>query len=225
MPSIYHMVSFFILFLMQNIPQRAALSMTNPHPTTSSATTTTSAITVTGDTTNCDNLQQLLPKDMRFGQFLIPKASIFACTSLSAAFVNLRPIVPGHVLIMSQRIVPYLADLTTEEYTDLWLLVRNVQAMLQKQYNATAFNVAVQDGKTAGQSVPHVHVHILPRRGGDFTRNDDIYEALEEWTPRNDMVKERTDMNVPEDEDRIDRTPQMMADEAAMYRRLLGQED
>ena len=49
----------------------------------------------------------------RFGKFLIPPTSIF-CTSTfgSAAFVNLRPLVPGHVLVMPQRIVPQLAALT-----------------------------------------------------------------------------------------------------------------
>jgi bis(5'-adenosyl)-triphosphatase len=229
MSFIYHIVSIIVLFLIPNITVGTAFSMSNQHPaSTSTFTSSTTTSTTTSSTTSTGNTDRrilLLPEeDMRFGKFLIPKASIFAHTTLSAAFVNLRPIVPGHVLIMSQRIVPHLADLTQEEYADLWVLVRTVQAMLQKQYNATAFNVAVQDGKAAGQSVPHVHVHILPRQDGDFTRNDDVYEALEEWTPRTDTVKERTDINVPDDEDRIDRTPQMMADEAATYRRLLGAE-
>lgn len=142
----------------------------------------------------------------------------------SAAFVNLRPIVLGHVLIMPIRIVPHMAGLTTEEYLDMWLLVRTVQAMLQVQYNdVSAFNVAVQDGKAAGQSVPHVHVHILPRKGGDFARNDDVYEELEKWAPRksDSIPKERTNIEVPEDDDRVDRTLKQMADEAATYRKLL----
>ena len=186
--------------------------MTNPHPPSDSA----AAAAKLDPSSSTD-----VPGDMRFGKFLIPKASIFAKTSLSAAFVNLRPIVPGHVLIMPQRITPLMEDLSDDEYTDMWLLVRRVQGMLKDHYQATAFNVAVQDGRAAGQSVPHVHVHILPRKGGDFARNDDIYEALEEWAPRSDVVKERAKMEVPEDEDRVDRTPQMMADEAATYRRLL----
>ena len=102
--------------------------------------------------------------DMKFGRFLIPKNSIFFRSSKSAAFVNLRPIVPGHVLVMPERIVPTMDELTEEEYVDMWKSVRIVQAALRKQYDATAFNVAVQDGRAAGQSVPHVHVHILPRK-------------------------------------------------------------
>jgi bis(5'-adenosyl)-triphosphatase len=198
------------------------LCMSNPHHRSSSRSRRILSADSPTPTTSTTNIT-IDSGDMRFGRFLIPEASIFARSPFSAAFVNLRPIVPGHVLIMPQRITPHLADLTTEEYTDLWLLVRKVQAMLQQHYEATAFNVAVQDGKDAGQSVPHVHVHILPRKGGDFERNDDIYEALEEWSPRKDMVKERTNIEFPEDEDRVDRTPEMMADEAEVYRRLLGE--
>jgi bis(5'-adenosyl)-triphosphatase len=160
-------------------------------------------------------------KDMRFGKFVIPSSHIFHRTKWSAAFVNLRPIVPGHVLVMPERIVTTMEGLTDDEYLDLWTSVRSVQRALQAHYQATAFNVAVQDGRAAGQSVPHVHVHILPRTNGDFERNDVIYEELEAWAPRADMPKPKTNIDVPEDDDRIDRTPERMADEAAAYRRLL----
>jgi len=175
---------------------------------------------------------------MRFGKFLIPEASIFCRSSTSTTtaalatsqpppaafcFVNLRPIVRGHVLVAPNRIVPHLSDLTADEYTDLWNLVRTVQSLLQRAYpETTAFNVAVQDGRAAGQSVPHVHVHVLPRVPNDFSRNDDVYDALDAWAPtdRMAMAKEPTDMEVPDDADRIDRTVRMMADEAALYQAL-----
>jgi bis(5'-adenosyl)-triphosphatase len=162
--------------------------------------------------------------DMLFGRFVIPEASVFCRSKRAAAFVNLRPIVPGHVLVVPQTTVPRMADLEEADYTALWSLVRKVQAALKQAYpDTTAFNVAVQDGKAAGQSVPHVHVHILPRSGGDFERNDDVYDALEAWAPTKAMVysKESTDIAVPDDSDRIDRTIEQMADEASMYRRLL----
>jgi bis(5'-adenosyl)-triphosphatase len=216
MPVIYRLVTVFSILATQLITEGSAFSMTNSHPPEGASTSTQldPAAAPSSDASG----------DMRFGRFLIPKASIFARTSLSAAFVNLRPIVPGHVLIMPQRITPLMEDLTTEEYTDMWLLVRRVQAMLKDHYESTAFNVAVQDGRAAGQSVPHVHVHILPRKAGDLERNDDVYEALEEWAPRIDMAKERTSIEVPEDADRVDRTVEMMADEAALYRSLIGED-
>jgi bis(5'-adenosyl)-triphosphatase len=165
---------------------------------------------------------------MRFGKFVIPEASVFLRSSNAAAFVNLRPIVPGHVLVIPHKIVPYMADLDETDYTSLWSMVRKVQSTLQKAYpDTTAFNVAVQDGRAAGQSIPHVHVHILPRSGGDFERNDDVYDALEAWAPTEELssAKEKTDMEVPDDADRIDRTAQMMADEAAMYRNLVEEDE
>jgi bis(5'-adenosyl)-triphosphatase len=59
--------------------------------------------------------------------------------------------------------------------------------------------MVVQDGKEAGQTVHHVHVHIMPRRPGDFARNDDIYDTMES----------RVD-----NEARVARTEQDMAEEA-----------
>lgn len=156
---------------------------------------------------------------MHFGRFVIAARHIFYRTSLSAAFVNLRPIVPGHVLVMPERVVPRMRDLSEEEYLDLWSAVRVVQQMLESHYQSTDFNVAVQDGRDAGQSVPHVHVHILPRKVGDFERNDDVYDELQEWAPRKRETQAKLD--VPDDQDRTDRTVDQMAEEASIYRNLV----
>jgi len=159
-------------------------------------------------------------QDMQFGKFVISSKHIFYRSLSCSGFVNLRPIVPGHVLVVPHRVVPLLRDLTQEEYSDLWNSVRDIQNMLTQHYQATGFNVAVQDGYAAGQSVPHVHVHILPRTEGDLTRNDDVYDELEAWAPRADIVKPKSTIDVPEDKDRHDRTPEQMEQEATMYRNL-----
>lgn len=160
-------------------------------------------------------------ESMHFGKFLISGNHIFFRSPLSAAFVNLRPIVSGHVLVVPQRVVPRLQDMTSDEYQDMWQCVRQVQDMLQKHYNATGFNVAVQDGKVAGQSVPHVHVHLLPRVEGDFERNDDVYDALQAWAPRAELSGNKPTLEVPEDVDRKDRTVEQMTEEAAIYKSLM----
>lgn len=54
--------------------------------------------------------------------------------------------------------------------------------MIERVYNATSLNVAMQDGADAGQSVPHVHTHIIPRRKADLDDrggSDAIYDMLE----------------------------------------------
>ena len=79
------------------------------------------------------------------------------------AFVNLRPLVPGHVLVTPRRAVMRTAELSPAEADVLWDTVRRVQAVVEAAHGASASEVGVQDGKGAGQSVPHVHVHIIPR--------------------------------------------------------------
>ena len=74
----------------------------------------------------------------------------------------------------------------------------------------------------AGQLVSHVHVHILPRYCRDFERNDDIYDQLEAWAPRDEMSWNKPKMDVPDDSERRDRTVKEMAEEALIYRNLFG---
>ena len=88
-----------------------------------------------------------------------------------------------------------------------------MSAAIEKEYGATALNIAMQDGRDAGQSVPHVHFHILPRAPADFSNNDDIYDAIESFdadpataagVPEESKAppNARSKLNVPRDEDR-----------------------
>jgi bis(5'-adenosyl)-triphosphatase len=103
-------------------------------------------------------------------------------TALSFALVNLKPILPGHVLVSPLRSVPRVADLTPAEATDLFLTVRRVGRMVERVYGASSLNVAIQDGPDAGQSVPHVHTHIIPRKRADLDHRggpDAIYGMMD----------------------------------------------
>ncbi|KAI0697594.1 HIT-like protein [Cytidiella melzeri] len=106
----------------------------------------------------------------------------FYRTPLTAAIVNLKPIVPGHVLVIPRRAAPRLQDLDASELSALMSSVQHVGRIIERVYGADALTIACQDGKAAGQTVPHVHFHLLPRklRGDRFgSRNDEVYPALE----------------------------------------------
>ncbi|KIW95618.1 uncharacterized protein Z519_04203 [Cladophialophora bantiana CBS 173.52] len=124
-----------------------------------------------------------LPPNLRFGPFLVASQVFHISPSrLSYGLVNLKPLLPGHVLICPVRSVPRLSQLTSAETADLFNTVRIVSRTLQRVYHASSFNVAVQDGVDAGQSVPHVHVHVIPRQRGDYDDKgggDRIYDAMD----------------------------------------------
>jgi bis(5'-adenosyl)-triphosphatase len=83
-------------------------------------------------------------------------------------------------LISPRRPAKRFEDLTAEEVSDLWCLAQRVGKTLEGHYGASSLTLAIQDGPAAGQTVPHVHIHCLPRTPGDFKKNDEVYGALEE---------------------------------------------
>ena len=103
--------------------------------------------------------------DFRFGPHVIPAGALFFASpdQRTVAFVNLKPLLPGHVLVSPARCVQQLHELSVAEVADLWRSVRVVQRIVEDAHGATGAEIGVQDGKLAGQTVPHVHVHILPR--------------------------------------------------------------
>lgn len=58
-------------------------------------------------------------------------------------------------------------------------LAQKVSSRLEAHLGASSLTLTIQDGPQAGQTVPHVHIHILPRRAGDFEKNDEIYDVIE----------------------------------------------
>jgi len=114
----------------------------------------------------------------RFGPHAVDVRHVFHSTQLSLAFVNLRPALPGHVLVVPRRVAPRLDDLSDAEAADLFLAARAVGRALTGHYRASALTVSVQDGLHAGQSVPHAHFHVIPRVPADLERNDEIYDRL-----------------------------------------------
>ncbi|XP_006884346.1 PREDICTED: bis(5'-adenosyl)-triphosphatase-like [Elephantulus edwardii] len=115
----------------------------------------------------------------RFGQHLIKPSVVFLKTELSFALVNRKPVVPGHVLVCPLWPVERFRDLRPDEVADLFQTTQRVGVAVERHFQGTSLTFAMQDGPEAGQTVKHVHVHVLPRKAGDFSRNDRIYDELQ----------------------------------------------
>lgn len=93
---------------------------------------------------------------------------VFAENEHAFAFPTNIPITPGHSLVCPQRVVETIDELTAEELAGLLELVTVVKKALRKVVGAKGFNCAWNEGgKEYGQSVPHLHIHIVPRTPGD----------------------------------------------------------
>ncbi|KAM3878496.1 bis(5'-adenosyl)-triphosphatase [Diretmus argenteus] len=142
---------------------------------------------------------------LRFGQHIIKTSAVFLQTELSFALVNRKPVVPGHVLVCPLRPVGRFRDLRPDEVADLFSTTQRVATVVEKHFNATSLTIAIQDGPEAGQTVKHVHVHVLPRRAGDFEQNDSVYDELQKhdrededlpskWRSEEEMAAEASDL-------------------------------
>lgn len=102
--------------------------------------------------------------------------------------MNLKPIVPGHILIVPLRTtVLTLSDLTVPESQDYFNTLQLIHRFIKWQYKADSINVAIQDGPEAGQSVPHLHTHIIPRYKINNV-GDLIYDKLDHWDGNGTLV-------------------------------------
>ncbi|XP_019764872.1 nitrilase and fragile histidine triad fusion protein NitFhit [Dendroctonus ponderosae] len=134
-------------------------------------------------------------KDDRMYSFAdksIPGSTVFYKSAYCFAFTNIRCVVPGHVLVSTIRRVQRLHDMTQEEIADLFQTAVKISKIMEAAYQAASSTVCVQDGEYAGQTVPQVHVHILPRKKGDFANNDDIYSRLADQDRDTNPTSRRT---------------------------------
>jgi len=77
------------------------------------------------------------------------------------------PISPGHSLIISKRHIGSFFDLTEKERSDLLLLLDKAKLDLENEYKPDGYNIGINDGPAAGQTVPHLHIHLIPRYTDD----------------------------------------------------------
>ncbi len=77
------------------------------------------------------------------------------------------PVSPGHSLIIPKRHVGSFFDVSTEERMGMLALLDLAKAAVDDQYHPDAYNIGINDGAAAGQTVPHLHLHLIPRSSAD----------------------------------------------------------
>lgn len=93
-------------------------------------------------------------------ELIVETATVFS-------FYDKFPVSKGHALIVPKRLVSNYFELTLKEQMACWIVVNKVKAILQEKYNPDGFNVGINIEETAGQTIWHCHIHVIPRYKGD----------------------------------------------------------
>lgn len=120
------------------------------------------------------------------------KARSIAENETAWAFLTNIPITPGHCLISPKRVVETVDELTQNELLDIFSLLQTVKSALKTVYGAEGFNCAWNEGEEYGQSVPHFHLHVVPRTPGDT--------GITEYEPREFLYRPGSRETSPESE-------------------------
>lgn len=102
------------------------------------------------------------------------------CTSPGfSALYNISPILPGHSLIIPDNHYISLFELSEKELGEMMVFARKITAVLKTVFNCDGFDWTIQDGISAGQTVPHLHLHIIPRKPKDLTDGGEWYSKIQ----------------------------------------------
>jgi diadenosine tetraphosphate (Ap4A) HIT family hydrolase len=97
----------------------------------------------------------------------LPPERILASTPLALLIRDGFPVPPGHTLTLPRRHIGSFFKTTPEERHDLLKLLDRAQSGLAAEQHPDGFNIGINDGAAAGQTVPHLHIHLIPRFHGD----------------------------------------------------------
>jgi len=92
---------------------------------------------------------------------------VIARTELAVAIRDGFPVSPGHTLVIPVRHVGSLFETTDAERADCLALLDRARRILDEELQPAGYNIGINDGKAAGQTVPHLHIHLIPRYHGD----------------------------------------------------------
>ena len=97
----------------------------------------------------------------------IPSEQILIDGPLAVAARDSYPVSKGHALIIPRRHVASFFETTDEERLAMLKLLDEVKAALDKEFKPDGYNIGINGGAAAGQTVMHLHIHLIPRYAGD----------------------------------------------------------
>ncbi len=118
-------------------------------------------------------------KSCVFCQKKIQENHFFASENFLAIY-NIAPILPGHSMVIPKLHHQSITELSDPELCEMTLFARKTVNLLMKTFGAKAFNWTIQEGEEAGQTVPHLHLHLIPRVEKDLPHPGDWYPLLKE---------------------------------------------
>jgi diadenosine tetraphosphate (Ap4A) HIT family hydrolase len=97
----------------------------------------------------------------------LPPERIIDSNDLALVIRDGYPVSPGHTLVIPKRHIGSWFGITQSEQQALLDLLTKAKAILETEFKPDSYNIGINDGPTAGQTVPHLHMHLIPRYKGD----------------------------------------------------------
>ena len=98
----------------------------------------------------------------------LPSARVVDENATAIVIRDGYPVSPGHTLLIPKRHTGSFFDLSEKERGELLALLDRAKLVLDKEFQPKGYNIGINDGAAAGQTVPHLHVHLIPRFDGDL---------------------------------------------------------
>ena len=93
---------------------------------------------------------------------------VIASSDLCFSIYDNYPVNKGHVLVIPYRHVPDYFDLSEDEIDSIWKQVNEVKNILDRKFEPDGYNIGLNVRRAAGQTIDHVHIHVIPRYKGDM---------------------------------------------------------
>jgi len=97
----------------------------------------------------------------------LPASRVRLHNDAAVAVRDAYPLTPGHTLVIPRRHVASFFETNEDEKAAMLVLLEQAKHQLQSEFNPAGYNIGINDGPAAGQTVGHLHIHLIPRYLGD----------------------------------------------------------